>query len=1266
MKITRRWLLTALTQLKTGRTMIFFRTIMQKTRQCWREKHSLISGSRKLALHHQLRIRLRNLALRTYSRQHEAQRNFRKPSTRLQRICLATPNPHFPEHQVVLSTDEIVAEPSLVDLVNETRSPMQLSKAIDAPTEDLFGDLDPEPLHEQAQYPIILEADEIVDEHSHVDSVHENLHTTTVLTTEPLHEELRIVAKDLTGLAQGDLNYDPRQNSPSIVEQSSQDADPVVSQDIPVVPSVEESEQPALESINMAASEFQETAIAEVDELQPIVEGSNRVPGAAATVENVEEAETVKPIVPFIEHDETSDTMKPSVQPVEPPTEDAAVVVEETPLVQPSEAFLPSPILVNDSSESIPIKDDNTTLPISTDSPRKPGLFFPDYEGEEPLSDEEPIQSDGFFSGQQYYVIESDEVDQLEDDEYDVGQIDARTISRSVSIDPAHQHFIVEERLTEEPEQQDDDTGVDIVALDELEPILEETPIEMQAEEATIPPSWSPSLPVHVPMPVLADPMALDPSEPTSPDEAELASSPKISTPLPASLLRAKHVSSLFTPAGSMPGTPTELDVEQAQLQSPQAVIVEESPEDAQTEVIPDKSEFTAPAISASSNTESLPAEAEPTIQSSVDIPTTAPPLRRQPSAPSLQSDPYPYSLSTPGDILINSEIEGIADSGPSTATESEAMSGSEETASAVTSYEISELEAKELESGDNSLVQDTIPVDLDTEEQAVEPAPPVQDLATDMPKVDLAEPMAEVTPTPLSTAVPETDETDGDANVPEAKPAATDEQASPTTESESGSLKRKRDDAEDDTLPSTRPNFGKVARSRLSGRGKGKRKGKGREDDDTSSSSSSADSAARLLEEDLPLSSVVGTPSDGGSSFVLESSPTHSRGKVIKVIRSQRSQSELAPTPPPPPPPPPLPPVLMHAHSHNRRPALPPRQSTQPKPRPPPLQATPSRGSFTMPLSPSTPSDLTSSVMTPAPIRKPTAAPVTAGTPMTRAHCRYHKVSLPENAGDDDDDDRSGPRRTFVVPGCSLTDTDLMKEENILDEGNATDVDGERMVGNVEYLGLSAYLIGVLRHLVGVDIMREGEVYYLPKEDEEVKAVAVAPSPQVPGSSQPLTREKSKMRASMSLADLPLSPATSVSSSRPPHSVAGSSSTASVSLSRRKRGGKRNGGSPAPSQIFSQDGGSDDENQSPAAKKIRAAELEGIRAATENSPLRTRRGTKRVDSESADYAPEAEEELDDDDEDEVQTKKKRKRNGKGEERKSKKLKMRESIGPAQ
>ncbi|KAJ7072644.1 hypothetical protein C8F01DRAFT_256335 [Mycena amicta] len=465
---------------------------------------------------------------------------------------------------------------------------------------------------------------------------------------------------------------------------------------------------------------------------------------------------------------------------------------------------------------------------------------------------------------------------------------------------------------------------------------------------------------------------------------------------------------------------------------------------------------------------------------------------------PVLQSDPYPYSLSTPGEAADPLEGQGMSDSAPSTADkdlgeQTETDGSGEDPTSAVTSFDndpqngdlepdasetvetskldgagpveeqveeprsgpASEYEVVEIPDdvegsdtdadGEDELVDDVssnevhtdpsiIVEDISANENEVQDGPsipadvvPSQEEEADRPDGELQE-NGDVVPVEPEVATvsaksadiadvftESTKESTQRRETTAMKPVENDIDVlpSPSTESESGSLKRKREETQDDTS-STRSNFGKMARSRLS------RKGKEKAAEDDASSTSSASSAVRLL------NSLVGTPSDESSSFIQNSSPTHPRGNVIRVVRSL-PKVEVAP--PPPPPPPPLPPVLMHAHSHKRAAAAA-RQNTQPRPLP---QRTPSTARVRT-ASPA------ASEHTPAPTRKPAPAPAATGTPVTRAHCRYHKVSIPENGEDEDEEDAEpGPRVFFVVPGCSLTDTKLMKEEDIKDEGDAT-----------------------------------------------------------------------------------------------------------------------------------------------------------------------------------------------------------------------------------
>lgn len=90
-----------------------------------------------------------------------------------------------------------------------------------------------------------------------------------------------------------------------------------------------------------------------------------------------------------------------------------------------------------------------------------------------------------------------------------------------------------------------------------------------------------------------------------------------------------------------------------------------------------------------------------------------------------------------------------------------------------------------------------------------------------------------------------------------------------------------------------------------------------------------------------------------------------------------------------------------------------------------------------------------------------------------TRSNCRYRKISVPK--------EEDGPRVCFLVPGCSLGDQEVIEDNEIEDLGDATYADSLRMIRDIESLDFDLYLIGVLRQLVGVDLLREQEVFYLP-----------------------------------------------------------------------------------------------------------------------------------------------------------------------------------------
>ncbi|KAF5354855.1 hypothetical protein D9756_005448 [Leucocoprinus leucothites] len=111
--------------------------------------------------------------------------------------------------------------------------------------------------------------------------------------------------------------------------------------------------------------------------------------------------------------------------------------------------------------------------------------------------------------------------------------------------------------------------------------------------------------------------------------------------------------------------------------------------------------------------------------------------------------------------------------------------------------------------------------------------------------------------------------------------------------------------------------------------------------------------------------------------------------------------------------------------------------------------------------------------------IKAPSVSSTNTSSPVTRSHCRYHKISIPKT--------ENGPRINFLVPGCSLNDEDLINEEEIEDHGEAILPSDTYVVDDIETLDFEAYLHWVMRQLVGPEILRENEVFYLPQPGEEV-----------------------------------------------------------------------------------------------------------------------------------------------------------------------------------
>lgn len=359
--------------------------------------------------------------------------------------------------------------------------------------------------------------------------------------------------------------------------------------------------------------------------------------------------------------------------------------------------------------------------------------------------------------------------------------------------------------------------------------------------------------------------------------------------------------------------------------------------------------------------------------------------------------------------------------------------------------------------------------------------------------------------------------------------------------------------------------------------------------------------------------------PKDGGSDHGSASSSASTAAKLLQFTSANGSRASSIVSSAPsdsssiqhftiPPP-------LFHAHGamHHRH-------------RPPPSESLQAHNTKMISPEPSHKSERQkdySSVSAP-----PRAAPsnvqhpvASISSPVTRSNCRFHKVSLPKEEG--------GARVYFVVPGCSLGNKELMDEEEIQDHGPATYEDYPRLVGNIEALDFSPYLVGILRQLVGVDLIRENEVFFLLQPGEEAHYKKGRKS-----------AAGSKLAASLSQSAT-TSPQVSVASrrssaisiSRPPVSTTGSIASSFGSEAQLYK---------HTSSLFSASGEelSDEEGNSPKLKRQRKefasekethADIEGENVPQDplsKGPHRSilkRRQSKRQGGESAAYKPDAE-----------------------------------------
>ncbi|PPQ62954.1 hypothetical protein CVT24_006194 [Panaeolus cyanescens] len=258
-------------------------------------------------------------------------------------------------------------------------------------------------------------------------------------------------------------------------------------------------------------------------------------------------------------------------------------------------------------------------------------------------------------------------------------------------------------------------------------------------------------------------------------------------------------------------------------------------------------------------------------------------------------------------------------------------------------------------------------------------------------------------------------------------------------------------------------------------------------------------------------------------------------------------------------------------------------------------------------------------------------SATPTSHTPVTRSHCRYHKISLPYS------EDEGSPRVFFLVPGCSLAHPELMREESIEDHGDASQEDGSRMIRNIDSLNFDSDMIGALRQLVGLDILREQEVFYLPSPGDGV-------TQKIP--SRKIFSDKPAVIRAGEGSNHSGSPGQSVTaaSPRPPLSVANSVST-TRSFYPKKWGSDR--GSPTPSTHSEFD---DDPEEGPSKHIWSSPTDNGPELGSLGPPKVKTKKARRIGKVDKTYTPD-EDVNDDEDEQPVAKRRRRKSTKRGVKR---------------
>lgn len=192
------------------------------------------------------------------------------------------------------------------------------------------------------------------------------------------------------------------------------------------------------------------------------------------------------------------------------------------------------------------------------------------------------------------------------------------------------------------------------------------------------------------------------------------------------------------------------------------------------------------------------------------------------------------------------------------------------------------------------------------------------------------------------------------------------------------------------------------------------------------------------------------------------------------------------------------------------------------------------------------------------------------------------------------------------------------MEEEEIEDHGDALREDSLRIVKDIETLDFEDYLIGVIRQLVGPDLLREQEVYYLPQPGEvpvrrrRRKSGAVDKS----SSAKHSSRDQGHPAESASHHGSPAS-LLSPTSSRAPHSTAESTST---SFSALRRAQDLDSLSDLGSELTEEE--DDDDDDVPQVKRMKPSLAETKPDSISANAKSNARRSKRLGTDASAYKP--------------------------------------------